>query len=95
MSVVDTIGIEERAELINRCASKVVRMKMQAPAIFALELYKPLSGLLFNIALIASPALVAIFGIQEAQSVAKLLQSADSIELLIQQIETLSLEESK
>ncbi len=72
---------------IETLASEVRRRKMAIPAVFFLEMYKPLSSTLHNIGLVSLPFLAMIFGTSRAKSALELLSSRENIESLIQLIE--------
>ena len=78
---------ERRDELVDKLAEKVIQRGMQTPAILMLEMHKPLSFLAGQSLLLGSGFLAPLFGPQNVQQYAKLLESRDNIELLIQRIE--------
>ena len=72
--------------------SKIIRERgLEAPAIFVLEMYKPLAGVFYNFSLAMYPMLVAICGIEKCQEMASLLKSPQAIECLIQALESAEL----
>ena len=82
-----TIDFEENISLLAR---GVCSRGLAGPAVFFLELHKPLTGVLREIALLASPMFVLLFGRQKMDLMNEILESPDKIELLIQKIEELA-----
>lgn len=68
-------------------ATSVQRRGLETPAIFFLELYKPLSQVLQNVVFFSTPIFAPIFGLENMQRAAKILESSESVEQLIQKIE--------
>ena len=80
---------DQRDALIEKLAQKVAQRGLQTPAILFLEMHKPLSFLAGQSLLLGSGFLAPIFGPQNVQQIAKLVESRDNIERLIQRIEEL------
>jgi hypothetical protein len=81
---------ERRDEIIDYLANTVVRRKLQTPAIFFLELNKPISTVASNMVTFAQPTLGAFFGFKKMAEWAALLNERDNVERLIQRIESLT-----
>ncbi len=79
-----------RDELIENLAQKVTQRRLSAPAILFLELHKPLAFLAGQSLVLGSGFLAPLFGPQNVQQYAKLIESRDNVERLIQRIEELS-----
>ena len=85
---------EQRDGLIDRLAKQVDARRLHVPAVLFLDMHKPLAffagqGLLFS-----SGFLAPLFGPQNVQQYAKLLESRDNIERLIRRIEEMSNKQS-
>lgn len=82
-------------ETINTVARYVHGKGLSVPAIFVLELHKPLTGLA-NAALLAGrPVLHTIFGRNKFQGLEEILESSERVEELIVAIESLDAESRK
>ena len=68
-------------------ANEVVKRKMSVPAVFFLELHKPLTGLFHAGALMTVPFLTPFFGARNVNRFINLFGSRDFLEILILQIE--------
>jgi hypothetical protein len=77
----------ELDEGINAIARQVCDRGLSVPAVFFLEMNKPLTGILHASAMVAGPSLKLLFGQQRAGIVESLLSSRANIERLIQRIE--------
>ena len=81
---------EQRDGLIEKLASQVDARRMHLPAILFLDMHKPLAFLAGQSILLGSGFLAPVFGPQNIQQYAKLLESRDNIERLIRRIEVLN-----
>src|SRR5579884_3894632 len=80
---------ERRDALIEKMAQFVSRRGLHVPAIFFLEMHKPLTYLASQSLILGSGFLAPFFGPQNVQQVAKLLEKRDNVERLIRRIEDL------
>jgi len=76
-------------EEISSLAAQVKSRGMSIPAIFFLEMYKPLTSLLHVGSVICAPVMLPIFGANFSQRAAQFLESRENVELLIRELETL------
>ena len=83
-------GAPERAELLRRFADGVARRRLTVPAIFLLELHKPLSGLGHLVAEAFDPQTRCLVGSERAAAVLKLLESRDNVEFVIARLEEMT-----
>ena len=74
---------------IRALATQVHKRGMALPAIFFLEMYKPLSGVAHAAALVSSPMLIPFFGPERYEAALRVVGSRDALEQLIQEIERL------
>jgi len=81
---------ERRDQLLDDLARKVVRRRLQTPAIFFLEMNKPLTSLASTAITFSQPTLGAFFGFQRMAEWAALLNDRENVERLIQRIESLA-----
>jgi len=79
-------------ELIEAVARKVVQRRLEVPAVFFLEMNKPLSFIMGQSLLVAMPFLAPILGIQRVEQLSQLLQDRENVDRLIERIEELSQE---
>ncbi len=83
-------GVPERTELLQRFAEGVARRGLTVPAIFLLELHKPLSGLGHLVAEAFDPLTRCLVGSERAAAVLKLLESRDNVEFVITRLEEMT-----
>jgi hypothetical protein len=81
---------DRRDALIEDLAQKVRRRGLATPAILFLEIHKPLTYLASQSLILGSGFLAPLFGPQNVQQYAKLFESRENVERLIQRIEELS-----
>ena len=79
----------QRDALIEKMAQIVSRRGLSVPAILFLEMHKPLAYLAGQSIVLGSGFLAPLFGPQNVQQYAKLFESRDNVERLIQRIEEL------
>lgn len=84
------LSSEERDQLIENLARKIVDRKLETPAILFLEMHKPVAFLGSQALLVASPILAPLFGMEGPEKYSRLFSSIDNVEKLIQRIEDLS-----
>lgn len=77
----------ELPETIEQLAAAVRSRSLEAPAIFLLELCKPLTGCLREIYGVSEPIEAAIFGRALLPALKKLLSSSEEVERLIKLLE--------
>lgn len=79
---------EMQNDLIEEVATRIKDYRLQMPAIFLLELYKPLSTIFFNLTLLTSPLFAAILGMKKSGQIRELLSTTDGVESLICRLES-------
>lgn len=84
----------DNAEMLERFAAGVARRGLTVPAIFILELHKPLTGLGHLVAEAFDPLTRCLVGSDRAAAVLKLLESRDNIEFVIARLEQMARRES-
>ena len=78
---------EEREALVDRVAEAVVRRGLQTPAVFALEIHRPVSFVASQGLIVLGPLLGPLLGLERMQNASRLLREPDGIEALIRRIE--------
>jgi len=78
---------ERRQEIIGKIAQEIVDRGMVVPAIFFLELAKPLSFIGSQLMVMANPMVQLIFGSKAYWEITVLMEKRENVELLIQEIE--------
>ena len=73
----------ENQKLLSDLATIVRTRRLEVPAIFLLELCKPLATVAHSAGVMASPLLNALFGIRGGGKLVSLLESRENIEALI------------
>lgn len=77
-------NLEIDIEVLSRA---VIERKLEAPAIFFLEMYKPMTTVLQHLVLVSVPLLAPLFGSYNVNRVLAVLEDRENIEALIQKIE--------
>ncbi len=78
---------DERMECIESLASIVCARGFEAPAVFVLEMYRPLTRTLYAVSIACMPLFVPIFGMKLAKMAIAVLESPEHVQMLIDQIE--------
>ena len=81
---------QQRDELLDGIARRVVEWHMETPVVLFLEMHRPLSFIAGQSLLVAIPFLGALFDARQLSRLAALLQSSDNIDRLIERIEALA-----
>ncbi|NCO42754.1 MAG: hypothetical protein COZ06_24215 [Armatimonadetes bacterium CG_4_10_14_3_um_filter_66_18] len=84
------LAADERDALIDSCARRIVGYGLETPAIFLLEMHKPLSFLGSQALLFASPCLAPFMGLERTEDFAALLNEPANVDLLLDRIEELA-----
>ena len=88
----EELTTEQRDTLIERLASRVVKHKMQMPAVLVLEMHKPFAFLAGQSLLLGSGFLAPLFGPENVRRYSKLFEDRANIERLMERIEELDAE---
>lgn len=88
----DEIPEDEANRLLERLADGVVRRRMTAPAVFALEMAKPLNFVGSQVMIALSPIVSVFLNRDDVRKVALLLERDSHLESLLQRIERLDAE---
>ncbi len=78
---------EEEEELLRKAALEIKRRKLESPAIWFLEMHKPLSYVAANSSVALSPFLVPLLGYDFVHNYSRLFCKRENVERLIQKIE--------
>src|SRR6266852_1022428 len=78
-------------ELLDRIAAEVVRRGLVTPAVFFIELNRPLSFLAGQAAHMLFPFLAPVLGIGLARQVAELLEDPRNVDRLLNRIEQIAI----
>jgi len=81
---------EKELELMNKYARKIVRRRLEAPAIFMLESFKPMNFVGSQMMLGAEPLLSVFINTEDFQQFQKLLERRESIEKFLVVLEGLT-----
>jgi hypothetical protein len=85
----EEIPDDEAAGLLERLADGIVRRRMTAPAVFALEMAKPLNFVGSQVMIALSPLVTPFLSRDDVRKVALLLERDAHLESLLQRIERL------
>lgn len=88
----EPLSDEERNQLIDELAQKIVDRRLETPAILFLEMNKPVSFLAGQSMMVASPLLVPLFGADGVRKYSQLLSTSENVERLIRRVEDLSID---
>jgi hypothetical protein len=78
---------EETDRLLDKAAEQIRKRRLEAPAILALEMHKPLSGIASHAVVAFSPFMIPFFGYDGVHDMSRLLKDRRNVELLIQRLE--------
>ena len=76
----------EVERLIEKAAEGIRRRKMETPAIFAIEMHKPLANVGANAALVLSPFLIPFFGIENVGAYSAIFRERRNLERLLDKL---------
>ena len=83
----EKLSVEEENYLIAQLAYEVKRRKMETPMVFAIEMHKPLSGMVETFGIVMTPFLAPFVGLPNVQGYGRLFSNRDSIEKLLRALE--------
>jgi hypothetical protein len=86
---------EEEQKLIDKLALKIVERHLAAPAIFFLEISKPLNFLGSQTMVFFEPMIQSVFMFENYDNYRQLLERRDTIEHLVTSIEALDAEQRR
>jgi len=78
---------EEREEIAQKIAKEIKKRGLEAAAILALEMHKPLANIAGHAALAFSPFLIPILGFQFVDRYSQFISERENIETLIRLLE--------
>ena len=84
------VTAQQRDAIIESFARRVVDRGMEIPAVMMLEVSKPVSFLVSQVALLAGPVLYPFFGMDKVDRFAGFMNSRQNVEMLIKRIEELA-----
>ncbi|MDH7568123.1 MAG: hypothetical protein QHJ73_00880 [Armatimonadota bacterium] len=88
--ILDELSAQERAEMVERLARRVVERRLESVATLFLEMHKPVCFLGGQLLSVAAPILGALFGFEPMQRLALFVQSRENVEALLTRIEEMS-----
>ena len=80
----------ERDRMIQSFAERVVKRGLATPAVFMLEMHKPLCFFGSQLLLLGAPLLGAFFGFGRLSKIAALIEKRQNVDLLVRAIEQAS-----
>src|SRR5690242_2634627 len=83
----DELTEQEENDLLDRATAEIRKRKLEAPAIVALEMHKPLAYVGSQAAVAFSPFMVPFFGFDAVNDYSRLLSKRGSVERLITRLE--------
>jgi hypothetical protein len=84
----DCLSKEERERLLDEVAARIIRRGLATPAIFLLELNRPLSFVAGQSTHVLTPLLAPLFGLSRMEQVAALLEDRANIDRLVARLES-------
>ncbi|RYG34751.1 hypothetical protein EON81_14735 [bacterium] len=78
---------EQADVMLAKMAKEVKKRKLEVPVTMALELHKPLAGILGNGSIVFAPFLVPLLGFQSVNDYTRLLSKRENYERLMEMIE--------
>ncbi|MEP6756995.1 MAG: hypothetical protein ABJA67_15930 [Chthonomonadales bacterium] len=91
----EPLSIEERDALIEKVANGVVKRGLQTPTVIFLEMNKPFSFIASQGLVVTSHVVAPFIGLENVQSISRLIADRNNIELLIRRIEDLTEENTR
>lgn len=88
-----TLTDDERDAWLERAAREVVKRKLEVPAVFMLEMHRPLSFLGSQALIVGTPLLGALVGADNVLKLSKILEDPRNVERLANRIEEMAVEE--
>ena len=79
---------EETDRLLDKAAHEIRKRRMETPAILALEMHKPLTGIASHAVVAFSPFMIPFFGYDGVHDMSRLLKDRRNVERLIQRLES-------
>lgn len=89
--MMEELSVERRAELIEHIAQQITKLGMTTPAIFFLEMNRPVTFLGSQAMHFFSP-IASLIGISSMQELAYLFEDRANVEALLQRLEVLAAE---
>lgn len=89
-----TLTDEERDAWIERAAREVVKRKLEVPAVFMLEMHRPLSFLGSQALIVGTPLIGALVGADNVLKLSKLMEDPRNVERLANRIEEMAAEQN-
>jgi len=80
----------EARAMVDTIAGRIVARKLECPAVFFLEMHKPLSFIASQGILVSLPLIGPLIGAERMVAFGKLLQKRENIDTLISRIEELA-----
>ncbi len=84
----EDLTLEEEETLLRKAAKEIRGRKMETPAIWFLEMHKPLSYVAANSSIALSPFLVPLLGYDFVHNYSRLFSKRENVERLIQKLES-------
>lgn len=81
---------EQRDEMLDALARKVVDRRLETPAILFLEMHRPLTFLASQSLIVGMPFLAPLFGPDKVEAYSALLQDRANVDRLIDRIQALA-----
>jgi hypothetical protein len=78
---------EQEEVLLDKAAQEIRKRRLEAPAIIALEMHKPLATIGAHSSVVIAPFLVPLFGYDRVHDYSRLFKKKENVELLIQRLE--------
>ena len=79
--------MNEQDALLEKCAKRIVELRLETPALFFLEAHKPLTTLFHTGTLMLAPIASPLFGAERIHSLQTFLAERKNVERLIELIE--------
>lgn len=90
MELLEDIPLERQENILHRLAERIVRMGLVTPAIFFLEIHKPLNFLGSQVLLVLEPFARVVFNYNDYHAFALMMEKRANVEKLTQKIEILN-----
>ena len=86
----EPLSADDTSRLLDKAANAVVKRGMEVPAILFLEMHKPFSYISSQALIVTHPLIAPLAGLENVQTLSRLLMDRNNIEMLIRRIEELA-----
>lgn len=87
-AVAEPLTAEERDRALSEIVARLERYGLETPALFFLEMHRPLAGLAGLASFMATPLFGAFFGLDRVEKYAAMISDPDALDDLAERLDT-------